>query len=68
MDIFDRINGVLDDLGISKENPIEDMEHKIESAKKAARFLNLITNPEEREKAIFEGLKQAYAEGVKSRP
>lgn len=70
MDIFDKMNGFLDDFNIGVENvplPGSNLEEKMEAAKKAAKFLAIISDPEEREKAILEGLKQAYQEGLKSK-
>jgi hypothetical protein len=68
MDIFDKISEAMDDFGIGMErNPVKEASEMLESAKKAARFINVISDPEEREKAIIDGLKQAYAEGLKSR-
>lgn len=69
MDIFDKINGFMDDIGIrgnESESEKSDTAAKMEMALKAAKFLAVISDPVEREKAIAEGLKQAYVEGLKN--
>jgi predicted butyrate kinase (DUF1464 family) len=67
MDIFDKISEAMDDFGIGMErNPVKELSEKMEMAKKAARFINVISDPEERERAIVDALKQAYEEGLRT--
>lgn len=68
MDIFDKVNSFMDDLGFTSndDSPNADLIAKAEMALKAAKFLAVISDPEEREKAITEALRQAYVEGIKT--
>jgi hypothetical protein len=66
MDIFDKLNSIMDDFGIAKDDGRRDTVNVIESATQAAKFLAVISDPEERERAIKDALTQTYIAGMKA--
>lgn len=66
MDIFDKLNEVMDDLGIAKDDGRRETVNIVESATKAAKFLAVISDPDERERAIKDALTQTYIAGMQA--
>lgn len=65
-DILDDVENFFDAIGVPKdgETKVEMVERKVDTFKKVAKTINIITDPELREEQILEALQKAYRVGA----
>lgn len=68
-DLLDSFENLLDAVGVPKdgESKVQMVERKIDTFKKVAKTINIITDPELREEQFLSALHQAYRAGVENK-